>query len=180
MVEGRIGYKYAKPLFEQAEEDGTLEQLRQDMETIRDTCEQSRELGSFLKSPVVNAAKKKAVLEAIFGKSMKSEKTVSYLDFIVEHGREDFLPDIASTFLKLYDDSRGIVRGTLTSATPLDDATIAGIKRKVEQEMGGTFYLETKTDPAMLGGFTLEIGDRYFDGSVTTALRRLKQEFSAR
>ena len=39
--------------------------------------------------------------------------------------------------------------------------------------------LETKIDPALIGGFVLTIGDRQVDTSIAASLKKLKKEFAA-
>jgi F-type H+-transporting ATPase subunit delta len=79
--------------------------------------------------------------------------------------------------LELYDRDKHIQRGKLISAQPMSDEQIAAIKKEVEKETGDTFEMDVEVDPELIGGFVLHIGDRLFDGSVASSLRKLKQDF---
>ena len=43
---------------------------------------------------------------------------------------------------------------------------------------GGEVEIETKVDPSLLGGFVIEIGDKLYDASVATRLKKLRKEFT--
>ena len=42
------------------------------------------------------------------------------------------------------------------------------------QEPGSTIALETKVDPGLVSGITVEIGDKFLDYSVATQLKKLQ------
>lgn len=175
MVEERIGYRYAKSLFGLAEEKGLLEKTQTDMAMIQEITSGSRELRLLLQSPIVNGSKKGQILKEIFGSHYQSELVSMFVDLISRKGRERYLPQIADAFIKLYDESKGIVRGTLTSSVPLSTEQADEIRQMLEKKMGKTFVIEEEVNPELIGGFTLKIGDDLYDGSVASSLRKLKK-----
>lgn len=176
MVEDRIGYRYAKSLFELAKEKNVMEATKDDMKTIRDACKESKELSLFLKSPLVYASKKQTVLDAIFEGKFQADFTKNLVSILVRKGREMYLPYVAKAFLELYDIANQIMRGLLTTAVPMSDAQFAQIKQAIETKTGTTFEVNTEVNAELVGGFTLKIGDQLFDGSVATSIRRVKRE----
>ncbi|MEM6260884.1 MAG: ATP synthase F1 subunit delta [Bacteroidota bacterium] len=178
MVEDRIGYRYAKSIFGLAKEKDLLEEVRDDMQMVHDLNKTSRDFASMLKSPVIPPAKKKAVVEQLFKGKFKSQMSEYLVDIVLRKGREQYLGYISKSFLDLYDIEKHIRRGKLTSAVPLDAAQVEKIKSAVESQTGDSFEVEVEVDPALIGGFVLQVGDRLFDGSVASSLQQLKQEFS--
>lgn len=178
MIEDRIGYRYAKSLFDLAKEKNMLEEVRDDMAVIHEVSEQSREFRVMLSNPVINVSRKEAILRAVFGESLESDFTRHLVNIIVRKGRERYLDNAAKSFLELYDRDKHIQRGKLISAQPMSDEQIAAIKKEVEKETGDTFEMDVEVDPELIGGFVLHIGDRLFDGSVASSLRKLKQDFN--
>ena len=85
---------------------------------------------------------------------------------LLQKGREQYLPQVAEAFLDLYDQKKRIVRGVLTSARPMPDTEISLIKQNLKQVHGMDYELEQAVDSSLIGGFTLKVGDRLFDGSV--------------
>jgi len=176
MIEIRLGDRYAKSIYELAEERKEVEQVRDDFTLINQVCEQNRDFRLLLASPIVSTGKKKTILKAIFEGKL-SEMTDHLVDIIVRKKREKYLPDIAQRFLALYDKRKNITRGTIVSATQLEPAQRQAIIDLVKQELHTDFQLTEEVDPELIGGFTLRIGDRLFDGSIAARLRDLQQQF---
>lgn len=85
-------------------------------------------------------------------------------------------PSIASFFRELRDEELGIVRATVRTAVPLDDAQRTRIAEQLSRATGGgRVELESEVDAALLGGVVIRVGDRLIDGSVRTRLRRLRR-----
>lgn len=65
--------------------------------------------------------------------------------------------------------------GTLWSAFPLDDATVAQIENRFADFLGRKVKLNLKVDPEIIGGIIVAIGDRIYDGSIKGQLNRMKE-----
>jgi len=96
----RIATRYAKSLIELAIEQGKLEQVSADVNTLK-AAAKNRDLYLFLKSPIIHADKKIAVLDAIF-KGKVDDFTLSYLHLLVNKGREQYIPEIAAEYVSQY------------------------------------------------------------------------------
>jgi F-type H+-transporting ATPase subunit delta len=177
MIDDRIGYRYAKSLFDLAKEKNLLEEVKVDMELIHLTSVQSRDFRSMLNSPLISPKKKRTILQAIFKDKFDTDFTKLLVEIMVRKGRERYIDNAAKAFLQLYDLEKHIQRGKLISAMPLTDAQIAEIRKEVEKETGDDFEMDVEIDPALIGGFVLKIGDQLFDGSIASSLRKLEQEF---
>lgn len=178
MVEDRIGYRYAKSAFSLAQEQKDLDSVHSDMKMISDLCHESTEFVNMLQSPIIGGPKKQEVLDLIFKGKFKTKLVPLLIEMIVRKGREAFLPHVAHSFMEMYDEAKGILRGALTSAVELPSATIAEIKSNLEKSSGKSFEFTTEINPDLIGGFTLKVGDTLFDGSIAASLRRLKQELT--
>lgn len=178
MIEDRIGYRYAKSIFDLAKEKNLLDEVKEDMSVIHEISEGSREFRVMLSSPLINVTKKEAILRSVFRDSLKSEFTKQLVNIIVRKGRERYLDNAAKSFLELYDRDKHILRGKLISAKPLSDEQVVAIRKQVEKETGDSFEMETEIDPELIGGFVLKIGDKIFDGSIASSLRKLQQDLT--
>lgn len=178
MVEDRIGYRYAKSAFALAQERKELEAAHADMAMIHAVCLQNADFLAMLQSPIISGKKKLEILTKVFEGKFKTRLVPALLEMLTRKGREPFLLQVTTSFMALYDEVKGIVRGKLTSATALPEATVASIRKSLESSTGKEFHIETSVDPALIGGFTLKVGDSLFDGSVSASLRRLKQQLS--
>ena len=79
---------------------------------------------------------------------------------LVERGRVAVLPRVAEEFTRQLNAHRGIVTATVTSAVALTDNESAEIRSRVEAMAGSKVELKTQVDPALIGGLTIQVGDR--------------------
>ena len=177
MIEIKLGERYAKSVFQLAQERGELEKIKEDFSLILTVCDENKDFLIMLRSPLVPPDKKSVVIQKIFNGKL-STITFSFIQILVRKGREPWLRDIAICFLGQYDRAKNVTRGVITSSHPLSSEMKDRIKALVEKEMKTSFVLEEKTDPELIGGFILRIGDFQYDGTVASGLRRLEQQFS--
>jgi len=65
----------------------------------------------------------------------------------------------------------------LTSAEPMDAAQTAELVQKISTQLKTKVLLKEKIDARLLGGFTVKVEDRLFDGSIAGALATIKKDF---
>jgi F-type H+-transporting ATPase subunit delta len=169
----RIASRYAKSLIELAQEKGKLEEVHNDVLLLNQAFKESRELRVFLKSPVIRADKKLEVLNKLFLTKV-SEVTGKFIVLMTNKGREQFLSEIAESFIIQYNESKNITPVRITSAVKLDKATIdnllSGLRKREKIE---EIQLTETIDESLLGGFILLYGDKQIDSSVRSSLQKL-------
>jgi F-type H+-transporting ATPase subunit delta len=93
---------------------------------------------------------------------------------LAQRGRFVILPEVSAEYDALVRESRGIVAATVTTPAPLSKQELAAVGARVEQLAGADVELATATDPALLGGLTVRIGDTLIDASLQGRLARLR------
>ncbi len=177
MQNPRLAGRYAKSLLDLAVEKQALEPVLQDMKSIESLCSQSAELAAVLKSPVIKGSKKVAILKALLGDSL-SPLTAGFIQLVSEKSREGVLRQIAAAFIAQYKVHKNILAATLTTASPASADLIATVEGKARALYPGqTIDLELKVDPAVIGGFLLEAGDRVIDATVRRDLLEVRKNF---
>ena len=95
---------------------------------------------------------------------------------VVENGRLEDVKFILRSFIAMYYRSRGIQVAQLTTVVPSE-----GLERKLramlEKQFGTQVLIETKVDPELIGGFTLEVGDYLLDASVRRQIETIRRQF---
>lgn len=177
MVEERIGLRYARSIYGLAKEKGLVKETLADMQMLAETSKGSRELLAVLRSPIISGDAKHNVLTKLFGAHFTSAISPLLVDILVRKGREQYLAAVAHGFVAIYDEENKVKRGVLKTATPLNAASLAQIQSTMEARTGEKFEMVVEIDPTLIGGFTLKVGDTLFDGSISSSLRTMSQEF---
>lgn len=169
-----IRVRYAKAFFSLANEKNMIETLKTDIEMVLDVCNNSSDFVLLLKSPVVSISKKAELISKIF-KSEIDELTLNFLLLITKNKREAYIPGICRNFLELIRKSQNIKSAVLITATEINKLTIGKIKALIEKELDAQVEMNFEIEPKIIGGIILRIDDKQYDASVTTQLRKIKQ-----
>ncbi|MEM6397647.1 MAG: ATP synthase F1 subunit delta [Bacteroidota bacterium] len=173
----RVAGRYAKSLVDLALERNQLEEVSKDMETLAELA-RVRDFALLLKSPVVPPTKKRSILETIL-KDRVGEMTMGFVRILVNKGRESDLIDIAGAFRDQYREINHISAVKVTSATPIDAATLQQIKKQLiaAGKTESQIEFSTHIDPELIGGFIIEFDGKVYDASVAHKLSELRKEF---
>lgn len=174
MDQNNVATRYAKAFFELAREKGLLEPLKEDMEALRLLSEQSSEFRHTLVSPVLKTSQKINLLDLVLEGKIRNE-SLELIRTLVRNKREANLPAVSANFLAMYRKNKGIETAVLTSAVPLSAQLTAQIAGMLEKEFGSAVEMKLQTDPALIGGFVLRVGDRQIDTSVQNELKKIRQ-----
>jgi F-type H+-transporting ATPase subunit delta len=175
MNEGLISRRYAKALYEYADERGEQDAFYQRMLTLATVMTEIPRLRDTLTSPMVADHYKRDLLEEATGKDPEQ----TYRDFvrlILTNRREASLQDIALSYADLYRREKNICTVRITSAQKLTDEALARFRRRVEGRTHGTVEFSNVIDPTIGGGFIFQMGDTRLDASVKGQLDRLRRK----
>lgn len=177
MPNPRLAARYAKSLLDLSVEKGQLEQVYADMLWLQGVCKSNRDFVNMLRSPIIKNDVKGKIVNAVTA-SYVGELTRAFNQLLVNKGRESFLPEIITAFVQSYKDRKGIKTIRLTTATPAGEDVRNAIVSQVKKAGGFTeVELEEKVDPAIIGGFVLQVDDKLVDNSVSYNLRSIAKQF---
>ena len=173
----RIANRYAKSLIELAIDQNNLEKIREDVLSFEEVTK-NRDFYLMLKSPIVAGDKKKSVFKALF-EGKYDKLTLSFLDILVNKGREALLPEIAREFKVLYKKHKHISTVTVTTAVEVSKDVLEAIKKKLMDSTTTEDNLEIipEVDPDIIGGFVARFEDKIYDASIASKLDALKKQF---
>jgi len=178
MSELTVASRYAKSLIDLAQEQNNLEAINNDMNFFLHTLKANPQLKAVLGNPIISQSKKVQILADIF--SGKVDKlSISFFNIMVNKGRGEVLYATAQEFNNQYNIIKHITKATVVSATALSEANKSKMLDEVKAAVGGEVILDAKTDPSLIGGFVLTVGDKQVDTSIANSLKKLKKDFAA-
>jgi F-type H+-transporting ATPase subunit delta len=178
MIESRVAIKYATALFRTAKRIGQVERISEDLLAISDLLKKNPRLLELLESPRVLEKDKKQLVDAAFAPQI-SEALLSFLRLVINKHRIEYLLAMAEDFHKLVKEDQGIVEAQLVTARSLDQFLVDQIREQMEKSTGKRIEMKRKTDPHLVGGAIIILGDKIIDKSIRHQLNQLKEQMSA-
>ncbi|HEY0057191.1 MAG TPA: ATP synthase F1 subunit delta [Pedobacter sp.] len=176
MSEIQVASRYAKSLIDLAEEQTSLEAVKTDIESFVSVVRENPTLQAVLKNPIIGIDKKTAILDQLFGASF-NKVVMAFFKIVVSKGRSEVLYGTAKEFINEYNRRKGIIHAVVTSAVPLTEAQKSKVADLIIEATKAQVVLESKIDPALIGGFIIKVGDRQVDVSIASSLNKLRHEF---
>ncbi len=170
----KVATRFAKSLLELAIEQKSEDKVLKDMEAVSSICKESKDFNVLLKNPIINASKKIAVTDKIF--SGKVEKiSDNFINLIIKHNREQYLHEIADSYIAQYKEYKGIIDVEVVSAIKLDKKTLDSVMEKVKAKYSGTFDIKETINKEVIGGFILRVGHEQIDMTISRKINDYKQ-----
>jgi F-type H+-transporting ATPase subunit delta len=110
-----------------------------------------------------------------------SDLVFRFVMVLANHGRAGRIADVADAFDALLQERLGRIEVDMfTVDGKASDEVIATVKARVKDAFAKDAVLHQYSDPSMIGGVKLRIGDQLIDGSVATQLRNMRETVSSR
>jgi F-type H+-transporting ATPase subunit delta len=163
-----IARNYAEALFAAGEKYGEL------IDAVAGAVQADQRIATVLESPRVSKAAKAQILEkALKGEAPK--EFVRFLQAVVRRGRQGLLAEIAQEYLVLLDTKLNRVHAGVTLADEPDARTQKQVVDRLTKALGREVRAFFRSDPKILGGVVVRVGDRIYDGSVRRRLTALQR-----
>ena len=120
---------------------------------------------------------RRAALDAATSGEPKAIRAV--LNILLQRDRIALAPDVARAFSDLIDRRAGIVHAKITTPVALGEPERADIARRLEQASGKKIKATFAVDPALIGGVTVQLGDRLVDASLRTRLDLMARQLAS-
>lgn len=176
MIVGSIARRYARALFDLANEQGKVEAWADALLSLQAAVDSSAELKDVLENPIYSREQRRSIVEKLVNALHLEREPASLIYLLGDRGRLEHLSAIVDTFGRLADAKLGRVRARITSAVPLDGAATARLADKLSSATRAQVLVQSDVDPALLGGVVATVGSTTFDGSLRTQLEELRRQ----
>ena len=177
MNASKISVRYARALYDLVKEDNAADALKQDMEMLYQCIKEVPELQYVIHSPVIRVSEKTKIFAEIFRDKFHA-LTVTFINLVLEHRREEYLEGISRYFLTLLKTDQGIRSAELVTVKPIDDNLRQSVIKLITRKYKTKVELHEEVDDSLIGGFILRVGDQQIDASISSKLKRIKRELS--
>ena len=176
-----LARRYAKALFALGKQEGKTTEYSEKLTAVAALfADEKAGVEDALTNPLYPMDARLKVMAAIAKSAQADAMLAGFLKLVTEKNRAAILPDIADELRIMADRDQGLSHGVLTSAAPLDKAVVDKARATLEKLTGTKVQLETRVDPALIGGIVARVGDLVLDGSIKTQLEGLKESIKGR
>lgn len=174
MKQTTIARNYAEALLEAAEASGHVDRYGRLMEAVAGAVSADERIAAVLDSPrVAKGVKSRLLAEALEGAA--APEFIRFLQAVVRRGRQGLLVEIAQQYEGLVDLKENRVHAGVALPREPDAALRRQIVERLAQVLGKEVRAHFRTDPALLGGVVVRVGDRVYDGSIKRRLNVLRR-----
>ena len=135
----------------------------------------------FLMDPSMAKSKKLAGVKEFCAGAKFTPTTSNFIEAMAENGRLNELQKIVLRFEEQCMASRNEVKCVITTAQELTPAQLAKVTDSIKGHApaGSTLKVQAIVDPRLIGGLTASIGEKYFDLSLMTTIKKYEAVIAA-
>jgi F-type H+-transporting ATPase subunit delta len=171
---GSLAARYAHALIDLAEQQKKLDQVAEDLRGLKKLIDDSPEFRRLLRNPLFDRDKQDAAMRAILDKAGVDPVTKNFCLVVSKNRRLFALPEMIDGYLQELARKRGEVTARVTTAKDLTQDQQTALQDALKRSMGGKVNIETRVDPALIGGMVVHVGSRMIDNSLRSKLNRLQ------
>jgi F-type H+-transporting ATPase subunit delta len=173
--EPTIARNYAEALFQNGERTGETQRYADLMKAIAVSIRSDDRIRHVLESPRVPKQAKQDVLTRAL-ENYAPEPFVRFLAAVVKRGRQTILAAICDQYMDLVDQKFNRIHAGITLAREPDLALQQTVKERLTEVIGKEVVPHYRTDPDILGGLIVRVGDRIMDGSLRRRMVSLRSK----
>jgi F-type H+-transporting ATPase subunit delta len=166
---------YAKAVFELASESNILDKVLSDFSELLVFLKEQPLLEKALSAFMFSVEDREALGVEVFSKAGVHPFLIRLVRLMISKNRLTLIESVYKSLRDQADASKGVVRGTVNVVEPLSDSEIEDLSRALSKKLNKQVILEPVIDKEILGGLVVQIEGKTFDGSLKTAIRRLKE-----
>jgi F-type H+-transporting ATPase subunit delta len=171
---------YAKALVDTVEKSGQTASVVEEFDAVMsEVVDRNPKFEAVMASALISPEEKAGAIDRVLGGRV-SPVLVNFLKVVAHHNRLDCLRAIHCETHAMIDRLRNRIPVRLTTAEPLDPAAFEHIAESMRTMLGGEPIFQQETDPRLIGGAVVRVGDTVYDGSVANQLQILRQQMIER
>jgi len=171
---GGLAERYATALLELADERKDLDRVASDLATLKALLAESADLRRLAASPIFSRQEAAKAMAALLDRSGVGKVVGKFIGLVARNRRLFALGRMIRAFETELARRRGEVVAEVVAAQALTPAQASALDEALRHTVGGGVKVDLRVDRALIGGLTVKIGSRLFDGSLKTKLGRLQ------
>lgn len=175
--EQRVAKRYAKALFDVCA-PADLDRVEAQLKNLAGMWTLSKDFRESMNNPRISGDSRLAVIRALVESlgGWATEPLNKTITTLVTLRKGAVIPALSEIFAHYVSEFKKSLLLEVTVAQPADEAAVAELQKKLSSSLGGEVKMTLKTDPSLIGGLTVRLGDSFLDRSVAGTLQRVAAE----
>lgn len=149
------------------------------MRVFEEALKGSQDLRTALLSPALSHDSKERVIARLAGPLSLAREMQRFLAVVARKRRLNLLAEMRVAFQALLDEKEGIARAVVRSAAEIDGGLRVQLETKLAQISGRRVACEYSVDPSLIGGVSVQMGAKVYDGSILGQMDALERRLAA-
>ncbi len=164
-----VASEYGAALFTLSEEENVKGEVFDSLKAMKDLILGEPSYIDLLAAPDISVEERCSIVDGAF-EGRVHEYALSFVKLIIERGHIRQLLDCIDEYMRLYDESDGVVLAEVVSAVPLTEDEKLRLAKKLEKRFSKPVELACSVDESILGGVIVRADGKVMDGSLKTKL----------
>ena len=171
------GKEYAVALFSIALESEQHAQIYGDMEYLKELVNDNPEYIDYLVNSSIPKSERVNNLREVF-EGRVCDPVFAFLNVLLEHRDSNVLLSAIDEFRSLYEDYMNVADAVVTSVVELTDEQKKKLISKLSLVTGRRIRATYVIDSSLIGGLSVTVDGKLYDGSIKKNLNNLKEVMS--
>jgi F-type H+-transporting ATPase subunit delta len=172
-----IAERYARALLDVAiDKKADLDEIGEQLTEIDELLSAHPKLADALSTPAIATEKRVGVVDEIIAGQKLDPTTTNLFRLLTMRERIPILGLVVEQYHRLLLEHKLIQPGDVTSAHELTAEQQRRLGEGLGTALGKKMELRFKSDPGLIGGLVVRVGNRVYDATVVTQLERFKEK----
>lgn len=168
-----VARNYAEALLAVAQQEKAVEKFGVLLDAVGGVVDSDAVVRAVLMSPRVRKSAKQDMLAKALA-SVAPPAFVKFLQAVVRRGRQGLFGSMSEAYQGIADRHFNRVHASVVTAHDADAALRKLVTERLTAAVGKTVLPNFRTDPAIVGGVVVRVGDRVLDGSIRRRIQVLR------
>ena len=169
-----VANRYIQALFELPKSKEENKIIEKALKEIAELFNTNNELKKVLLDPRIASNLKVEIIKEIFPQYKNEKIIMNLITLLIEEERINIVPEIAEEYEKINLNLDKVLNIKITTASKIDDEQTKKIVETFKKMYKvNTINYELEIDEELLGGVKVMVGNKVYDGSVSTQLKNM-------
>lgn len=164
-----VGANYAQALYSLAKDEGADWQILGQLRCLDEAFSAEPDFLRLLATPSLRKDERIRIIDESFREKVHPY-VLNFMKLLSEKGYARQFGDCVKAYKQLYNEDNGILTVLAVTAVELSEQQQKKLLEKLQQVTGKQVELQTKVDPACMGGIRLDYDGKQVDGTVKNRL----------